>query len=525
MLKHFNPANKAAALFAAVLSLCFSFATIAPQWALGERSTLGAFVAIFALGGVTFFFLFLLLAFLPGSTLKKTPQEAFRQTKLLWLIAFLSLETVFFFSLASNYPGFCSTDSNDIIAQAMGSSSYENHHRYDGVANHHPVFYTFFVWLVLKATASFGNIHTSVFCFLLLQSLFVSLCLSWAIAWLNRHTSHKSFVVIVLLFFIFSPILAAHAITAWKDAPFSVLLLVTTLFLFDLSRSQTIGTRQAIKLACLLALLSLLRNNGLYVSVALLLYMLVFFKQSRIVLAKCGAALLVFVAIFQGPIFSLFSVQSGHFSESVGIPLQQIACTISSDGTISEEQEDFLGQILPLEEWAEKYNPISPNPLKFSENFNDSFLESNKTEFLRIWFSMLPSNLGCYARAWILETRGYWQPGFQADIGTLCSLNYEDPTDLIGLGWNPVQAANSLRADIPLLFDMGSYIWMTLLAVLICVSRKNADFSLQRRLTCFIPLLALFGTILIAAPTVGDYRYVLCLYLVIPFLPTMSTAP
>lgn len=450
---------------------------------------------------------------------------AFAHERCLWVIVFLALELGALLTILSNYPGFCSTDSNDIIAQVLGSSYYQNHHRYDGVANHHPVFYTFAVWLVFKLTAFLENLEFSVFCFLALQSLLVSFCVSWSIAWLNRHTKNKAFVVTVILFFAFSPVLLTHTSTMWKDAPFSAVFLVVTLLVFDLSRSPKVSRRRAVSLTLLLILLSLLRNNGIYVSIVLLAYMAIALKESRLTFAKGIAILLAAIMLIQGPIFSLLSIQKGHFSESVGIPLQQIALTLSNEGDVSEYQLEFLEQVLPIEEWVENYNPTSPNPLKFSENFDDNFLENHKGEFVRVWFSLLPNNLNYYLKAWVLETRGYWQPGFQANIGTQTTLYYEEPADLLGFEWNPAQITACLKDEIPLVFDMGSYIWAITLAALICTSRTNGRVALSKRLICFVPAFALFATLLIAAPIVSDYRYVLSLYLILPFLPVLSTEP
>lgn len=75
-----------------------------------------------------------------------------KQVRIAFLLCFAALEVSFLAVLLSNWPGFCSTDSNDIVNQVLGVSEWSTWHRYDGLANHHPIFYTFLVWVVFQAT-------------------------------------------------------------------------------------------------------------------------------------------------------------------------------------------------------------------------------------------------------------------------------------------------------------------------------------------------------------------------------------
>lgn len=137
--------------------------------------------------------------------------------------------------LLSNYPGFCSPDSNDIVNQALGISQYQNHFRYDGLSNHHPFFYTFIFWLIWTISGSSSDPTFAVFLFLLVQSTFVSVCIAWALSWFNKHCSSRTLVALVSVASILSPVLLVHAVTMWKDVPFAVTFLVLVLKLFDYS--------------------------------------------------------------------------------------------------------------------------------------------------------------------------------------------------------------------------------------------------------------------------------------------------
>ena len=96
--------------------------------------------------------------------------------RIAFLLCFAALEVSFLAVLLSNWPGFCSTDSNDIVNQVLGVSEWSTWHRYDGLANHHPIFYTFLVWVVFQATAFFGSVDLSIGIFLFLQMTVAALC-------------------------------------------------------------------------------------------------------------------------------------------------------------------------------------------------------------------------------------------------------------------------------------------------------------------------------------------------------------
>lgn len=70
---------------------------------------------------------------------------------------------------------------------------------------------------------------------------------------------------------------------------------------------------------------------------ATLLVLFVIEPDLRKKVAAVGAAVFCAFLVVQGPLLSIMGVQKGHFSESVGIPLQQIAATVHKGGHINEE--------------------------------------------------------------------------------------------------------------------------------------------------------------------------------------------
>lgn len=185
-------------------------------------------------------------------------------------------------------------------------------------------------------------------------------------------------------------------------------------------------------------------------------------------------ALVAGVFVLQGPVFHALSIEQGHFSESVGVPLQQVAAVVAQEGDLTEAQEEFLNQVIPLDEMADLYTPSVVNPIKFSEDFDDAFLESHKMEFLAVWLQLLPENVATYVKAWAAETQGYWEWGYRGPIGDDTTLRGADPVSLVGVEWNPSLLSDGLAARFPLLFSMGSVVWLVVAAVFLCAMRKRS---------------------------------------------------
>ncbi len=443
-----------------------------------------------------------------------------RGVRRIFWISFALFELVFLFALLSNYPGLCSPDSHAIIAQVTGIEYFSDSNRYEGLTNAHPIFYTFLVWIVFTSTSFLGSETFSLFVFIFLQMSYVAAVLAWAVSWLARKGARRGYLIFSLAFIALSPVISSHVIVLWKDVPFAATLLILVLQLSELHAQRTPTRKQLIALGATMLVVSLFRNNGYYAVLLSVIFLVLFYPRARKQFVAIGASLVLFFVVPQGPIFGLLSIAPGHFAESVGIPLQQLAATLRDGGEISADDEEFLGSILPIEEWKTSYDPSSSNPLKQHELFNDDYLDSHKGDFLRVWAHCLPLNIKTYLRAWVLETYGYWQPGYTTDVGRLTYTIGDVPSsDLLGLGYRPHIIANSLNKLFPHLLGMGSLLWISALFLAWGLARTKGKSRTLSVIAPFIPLIGLMGTLFVAAPIVNDYRYIFVLYLIIPFLP------
>ena len=511
-----------------VLSVLYGIATMVPlyaQYQLTFPLWVLSFVGVAGVAFIGFFVAYNVIARLhasSGAAAASQSGSGLWAPRKAFIVCFALIELAFLFALASNYPGLCSPDSNAILSQVNGQSYYDDSNRYEGLTNAHPIFYTFLIWLVFKVTSFLESQSISLFVFMFLQVTYVAAALACALAWLSKTGAHRTYLACACAFVVLSPVIASHVIILWKDIPFAATLLLLVIHLSGYVHDKRPARKQIFTLAILLLLASLFRNNGYYVALFTLAYLLVFRPFLRKQAAALALALVVFMGVLQGPVFGALSISKGHFAESVGIPLQQLAATVVAGGTISQSDREIMENILPLEQWEESYDPSTSNPIKQNELFNDEYLDTHKVEFLAVWLRTLPGNISTYVRAWVLETYGYWQPGYNTYIGKLTATANDQPaSDLVGIGYKPQLIANALRELFPALFGMGSLIWFSLGAMTLSIIFAHRKRCISAAITPYVPLLGLFVTMLIAAPIVSDYRYIFALYLVIPFLPQL----
>ena len=304
-------------------------------------------------------------------------------------VAFVALAVCWSFWWALYFPGCASTDSNDILKMVLGIDATSNHFRYEGLNSHHPLLYTGFVAaVVVPVRAITGSVTVAIGTFSFMQMLLLSACVSLAIAWLGRCGSPKVIVVTVVAFFALNPLVGRYAVTLWKDIPFAGALLLFSLVVCDVARTRGKWLSSPQRWAALLTaacLVALLRSNGAIVVIAIAVVLVVMCRPRGMRIGARVVGAVIAVLLVQGAGAKVAGVESAHFSETVSLPLQQLALTFVDGGTLSSSQEEVLLNLLPGDQIEELFNPVTPNPLKFAPEFNDAYLDSHKAEFIAAW--------------------------------------------------------------------------------------------------------------------------------------------
>ncbi len=428
----------------------------------------------------------------------------------LYLICYLPYYLTFF-------PGNCGKDTWESLSMAEGLIPW---------TNHHPVLFTGAMMVVRKLTG-FLPITGSVGVFSFLQMLTVAAVLAYLTTRILRTRVHVFCKIFAVGMFAFHPFVGMYSIYLSKDVLFSVIMVLLCIKLYDVIAGKgelLANSIECVKLSALFLLSSMLRNNGMYIAIVMAVIFLVLYKKywkQILILFACAIGLF---QIWQGPVFKAIGIEKQSFAEAASVPLQQIGYVLWEGDTFSEEDMAFLEELMPVEKVKEVYQPGYTDPYKFDEAFNDEFLNDNVGKFLGVWWNGCKSHFGSYVKAYLMQTVGYWHYGETNSVCTQGCTENElgvEQIDVIksitGISLESVfeklVLAGRKAPVVCMLGSMAMQIFMVFLLILQYVRRKCA-----RQAVWLIPLVILWGTIMIATPAFCLLRYLFPIFLLWPFL-------
>lgn len=439
--------------------------------------------------------------------------------RVLFWSSFFLIFAVGVFWLLIYYPGVGMYDTIGIIKD-------ENF----AIAKQHPWFYIFLIQLVVRITFSFGGgYEAALVAESLLQITVAAAVSAHCVVWLKRRNVGKLPLLMILSIYAFCPILNLYMISLFKDIPFSYMLVEWGLLLYEFweSKGENLKHPSSYLRMAVCIVLSLMRNNGIYISFLILFCMLVLYRNhwKKIV----SLFLVLFVVIIGSAVFEKTHSITHLFKETVGIPLQQIAATVSQDGEITEDQLAFIDQVIPLEFIQEKYNPYSADTLKWGgAPLDNTFLNEHKREFLKVWAEMLVPNFKIYVKAYLQNTYGFWATN-STNIGRYNTI-YVSALD----EWfqdNDVRVKEILPEPLQSTLETityagtdawgsGQLFWIFVFLMLLLILLSQPGIWIIA-----VPSMSGWLTIMISTPVAFQWRYVLFIAYTLPLLFGMLLIP
>lgn len=388
--------------------------------------------------------------------------------------------------------------------------------------NHWGVVYILTLRFFVRLAGLFeGGLSVALCLYAVAQSLAFSAACAAVVYKLYRLGVSRLLVVACTVLYGCSGFFATYGMAVWKDTLFSAAAVLLALQLWDFAARGTVSGRGTLAFFATLLFLCFWRNNGLYVAAPTVLVLALACRGRAKRLLAAGMAALVLTVVVQGPVYDALHIQKDSLTESISVPLQQLAATIQADRPLTEEQQQVLFTILPEEAWQSGYEPCLSDPLKSHAELDRTYLETHFGDFLRVWAELLPANLDVYVEAYLLQTVGFWKPGswlgyyYDYFVGIQDLYGY----GITGVDWFQTWFGHGLSGALEQtarFVSSGTMVWVLLGAFFFCLCKPKG----RRRgdLLLLTPLLFSWLSLMLAAPIAQSYRYILMLPLALPVL-------
>lgn len=498
-----------------IFAFLFSMMMMMANYELWEN---GGFIKLLLwigmiLGG--FFAWYNLLYWIAGNMNKiiwKVSENIWNRKAVFLMIFTLIVSTNLIILFQCKYPGNLSPDSTDQINQLL-----TNQYR-----NHHPVWHTLTVKLFVSVGLEvFHEINAAVACYSAFSILIMAATFSFAVCTMVELGAPRYFIVLSALYFLLMPYHLMYSMTVWKDVFYGACSL---LYIVCLIRYiENIGHNVVNMIVFLTAGIGicLYRNNGFVVMLLTGIILLAFHKSLRkkILLAMAGILIMGFAIKY--PLAKMMNVGQPDLVESLSIPVQQVARDVIENDDFTDDQIELLGQIVDLERIPETYSSYISDPIKnlIREKNNQAYLKEHMAEYARVYVTRLLHHPFSYIKAWIDQTKGYWNAGYGYWIWTdSVSSNYNGIQRTVK-NTNMESVLNQYLSTflnnriLRLFISMGFFDWILLVALFIGIIRHD-----KMGIILTIPCIVNVFTLLVATPVYCELRYNYAVFCSIPFI-------
>lgn len=315
------------------------------------------------------------------------------------IIIFLLIFVPTMIYLLSHYPGVYLNDTLFML--------------YYPVNKMNPVIYGMFISIVFFSLKVFVSSSTSIFILSLVQAIISCIVVSYGIVWFNKRINNKLLTIILVCYYSLLPIISSYNMSLDKDTPFSILMLLFFIFVFEIVESKggiITNKKFLIKLIIISSLCVFIRRNGILVigGSLFLLFLLYGLKYKRYWFLT-----LLIIMLLPG----VENIALSHWdriynkSEVYAIPIQQVGYLVKYyPNRLSDDDYKVLSKVIknPKETIQNNYNVFEVDKIKFNDNFDKDKFNKYEKEFLALWIKKYPKNISAYTKSFLLNDYDLW---------------------------------------------------------------------------------------------------------------------
>ena len=424
------------------------------------------------------------------------------------VIAVIDLAYLF----GARYPGVLTTDSYSTVSQIL-NGSYNNTM---------PFWHTMLVQVFVKiGLALFGEINRAVALYHVFQIFFLAAVFAYTIVTLYQIGVPWGCLGAVFCLYGLLPYNIVYSVTLWKDIPFGASALLMATAFYRLLKGVGKETRNWVTFILGALGLSLLRTNGWFAMLAVLVLLILILHKEHKKLLWILTAVLAVSWVMINPVLWLLKVPKTNVVEAFAVPMQQIARVVSQERELKPEEEALLGEIFDLEKMKEVYDPQTVDPVKF-ETFRygkTDDIRQHKWEYLRLYLTLGVRYPADYWKAWVEETRGYWNGGYfywiypaRSSQSPVLGIVHSGENRIVTAAFGAWFRALEKPAALEPLYSIGLQVWIVIACCLVNALKKDRQWLIG------VPVLVLLGGLWLGTPVYSEFRYAYPIILTMPLI-------
>lgn len=418
------------------------------------------------------------------------------------------------FLLWGSYPGILTPDSVDQVNQIL-SGIY---------SNHHPFWHTQLIRAFITIGMSLfpDDLFAGIAAFSLFQIFVMSGIFSFMLMTLSQSKIGNKAVKVILAWIVLMPFNIFYSVTLWKNILFSGMVLLFATALFRLIHQ--IGSKQFNYMLLFASgvLMSIWQSNGI-IAFAITMILLVISLQSKWkAFVGIGLSVIVVSVIMIGPVLYYLHVRPTEPNEMLSIPQQQMSRVLHDGKRVSDKDLETLAHYANPQNMKSDYKPYISDPTKGI--VHGDYWVSHKADYFKTWAHIGVRYPQEYVKAWIDETRGYWNGGYKYWIWSkgidkiffnVIDAPYEYKS-------NPLQKAfykyGSIfeRNMLVVFISIGLHVWILILLAVYSYKKRKLDWLIA------VPALSVVLTLLISTPVFSEFRYAYSVFLTVPLMITAA---
>lgn len=280
------------------------------------------------------------------------------------------------------------------------------------MTTHHPVIHTFLLGGCIKLGRVFGSDNLGLFFYSLLQTITLALTLSYTISYTKKINLNNTVRLLLLAFYALTPMFPFYAMSGVKDTYYTCFVILYTLLLFDLllfDKKKKISWKKVGSFVLVILLMSLFRNNGVYVF--LLSFPFVFLLRSldRKRLSVVFLCSLLGYLFFTKGLVPALGISEGSIREVLSIPFQQTARYAKyHEEEVTKEEQKSIDRVLGWNNLKERYQPTIADSVK--NNYNKYTTKEDLKRYFEVWWQQLLKHPDTYIQATMNNVYGYFYP-------------------------------------------------------------------------------------------------------------------